>query len=330
MRIIKLLGLHLILTQRELKKEDLHHWLSRRLDPSINFTFHKSEVDGKPVVVLLVPCELDRPVRFDSEAYIRAGSHTTKLNRFPEKESRLWQLSNTRNFEHGLAVESIQVSDVFDLLDYQSYFNLLNLPISQNNKTVLQTLQQEKIISECDDGSWNITNLGFMSFARNLTDIHSLRHKSIRIAKYSGKGRFDSLRQEELSVGYASGFALIMDYIDKLSPTDETFNNGVRKQGARFPSKAVREVVANALIHQDFIEKGTGPIIEIFNDRIEILSFGAPLINSKQFVNAPPQTRNKAIASLFRRCGLSEELGSGWDKIVHETEIQQLPAHKLQ
>ncbi len=168
-----------------------------------------------------------------------------------------------------------------------------------------------------------------MSFARNLSDIHSLRHKSIRIAKYSGKGRFDSLRQEELSVGYASGFALLMDYIDKLSPTDETFNNGVRKQGARFPSKAVREVVANALIHQDFIEKGTGPIIEIFNDRIEILSFGAPLINSKQFVNAPPQTRNKAIASLFRRCGLSEELGRGWDKIVHETEIQQLPAPQI-
>ncbi len=84
------------------------------------------------MVVLLVPCALDRPVRFDSEAYIRVGSHTTKLNRFPEKESRLWQLSNTRNFEHGLAIEAIQASDVFDLLDYQSYFNL---PISQSRKT---------------------------------------------------------------------------------------------------------------------------------------------------------------------------------------------------
>ncbi|MCY4171083.1 MAG: putative DNA binding domain-containing protein [Bacteroidetes bacterium] len=310
---------------KRVNKEDLPHWLSSRLDPPINFSFHKDTVDGKPVVVLLIPCALSGPVRFNNEAYIRVGSHTTKLNRFREKESLLWQLSNSRNFESGIAIESIQESDIFEILDIESYFSLQNIPLSQNKSYIIQTLQQEKLISQCDDGSWNITNLGFMSFARNLAQIYLLSRKSIRVVKYSGNARYNGNRQEELQVGYTSGFSRVMEVINYLSPTDENFNNGVRKQNLRFPINAVREAVANALIHQDFTEPGTGPIIEIFENRIEILNLGAPLINSKQFINAPPQTRNQAMAALFRRCGICEELGSGWDKIVYETEIQQLP-----
>jgi len=314
---------------KQVKKEDLNLWLSHKLDPSINFKFHKCNVDGKPVVVLLIPSAHHGPVRFDNEAYIRIGSHTTKLNRFREKESLLWQLSNSSNFEKRIAIESVQNSDVFELLDYQSYFDLQNIPISQNTQNILDTLQQENIICQSDDGSWNITSLGFLSFARNLANVYSLRRKSIRVVKYSGIARYNGIRQEEVSLGYASGFTRVMDLINYLSPADENFDNGVRKQNLRFPISAVRELVANALIHQDFTEPGTGPIIEIFENRIEITNLGAPLINAKQFVNAPPKTRNQRLSAIFRRCGICEELGSGWDKIVYETEIRQLPAPQI-
>lgn len=314
---------------RRVRGDDLDHWLSQRLDPSINFRFHTDNVDGRPVVVLSIPRALDRPVRFDGEAYIRVGSHTRNLNHFPERESLLWRLSNSRTFETGIAIECVQNSDVLDLLDYESYFNLARTPIPPHTPNLLEALQRENFIRQRDDGSWDILNLGFLAFARNLGDIDSLRRKSTRIVKYSGTTRYHGSRQEELPVGYATGFANIIDYVNKLAPTDETFNGGIRKQEPRFPTIAVREVIANALIHQDLTERGTGPLVEIFENRIEVLNPGAPLIDSKYFVNAPPKSRNEALAALLRRFGICEELGSGWDKIVHEIEMRQLPAPRI-
>ena len=93
-----------------------------------------------------------------------------------------------------------------------------------------------------------------------------------------------------------------------------------------FPELAVRELVANALIHQDFFVTGAGPMVEIFDDRIEITNPGEPLVDTQRFVDTPPRSRNEAIASLMRRFRICEERGSGIDKVVFEVELFQLPA----
>jgi predicted HTH transcriptional regulator len=93
-----------------------------------------------------------------------------------------------------------------------------------------------------------------------------------------------------------------------------------------FPELAVRELVANALIHQDLTIVGAGPTVEIFADRIEITNPGAPLVDVNRFIDSPPISRNEALASLMRRFGVCEERGSGIDKVVEQVEAYQLPA----
>ena len=93
-----------------------------------------------------------------------------------------------------------------------------------------------------------------------------------------------------------------------------------------FPELAVRELVANALIHQDFFVTGTGPMVEIFEDRVEITNAGEPLVDTQRFVDTPPRSRNEALASLMRRFRICEERGSGIDKVVSQVELFQLPA----
>ena len=88
----------------------------------------------------------------------------------------------------------------------------------------------------------------------------------------------------------------------------------------------MRELVANALIHQDFTITGTGPMVEIFEDRIEITNPGAPLVDIQRFVDTPPRSRNESLASFMRRIGICEERGSGIDKVVFEVELYRLPA----
>ena len=67
-------------------------------------------------------------------------------------------------------------------------------------------------------------------------------------------------------------------------------------------------------------------MVEIFEDRIEITNPGVPLVDVRRFLDLPPSSRNESLASFMRRIGICEERGSGWDKVVFESEFYQLPA----
>jgi ATP-dependent DNA helicase RecG len=109
-------------------------------------------------------------------------------------------------------------------------------------------------------------------------------------------------------------------------PSNEVMGQALRDTVPMFPELAVRELVANALIHQDLHATGMGPMVEIFEDRIEITNPGVPLVNPDRFVDTPPRSRNESLASLMRRFGICEERGSGIDKVVSQVEYYQLPA----
>ena len=88
---------------------------------------------------------------------------------------------------------------------------------------------------------------------------------------------------------------------------------------------AVRELVANALIHQDFNESGTSVMVELYDDRMEISNPGQPFISPDRFIDEY-QSRNERLADLMRRLGICEEKGSGVDKVIQAAEAFQLPA----
>ena len=79
-----------------------------------------------------------------------------------------------------------------------------------------------------------------------------------------------------------------------------------RNEARMYPEIAIRELVANTIIHQDFKEKGTGPMVEIFKDRIEFTNPGLPLITTNRFIDEY-QSRNEILASFMRKIGICEE-----------------------
>ena len=170
-----------------------------------------------------------------------------------------------------------------------------------------------------------MTNLGLMLFAKNLRNLPSLHRKAIRVIQYRGCSRIDTLREQAGNRGYASGFEGLIQFTNSLLPSNEVIEAALRKTVPRFPELAVRELVANALIHQDFFVTGAGPMVEIFEDRIEITNPGEPLVDTERFVDSPPSSRNELLASVMRRIGICEERGSGWDKVVLQSEVYQLP-----
>ena len=112
-------------------------------------------------------------------------------------------------------------------------------------------------------------------------------------------------------------------------PSNEVVDNALCKKVTEYPIIAFRELVANALIHQDFSISGTSPMIEIFSNRIEITNPGKPLIDPLRFVDHNPESRNELLARFMRRLNICEERGSGFDKVILECENNQLPAPEI-
>jgi ATP-dependent DNA helicase RecG len=306
--------------------EELENWLLKLLTPKIHFRFYEVTVDGRSIVLLEIERAFRHPVQFQGQDFIRVGSYKKRLKDFPERERALWRIFDCMPFEKGIAAEHIPDDEVLQLLDYPAYFHLLKLPLPENRDGILKALADDSLVCPCDAGGWNITNLGAILFAKGLEDFHSLRRKAIRVIQYRGTSRVETLKEHVGVKGYASDFEGLIGFINGVLPSNEVIEQALRKTVPRFPELAVRELVANALIHQDFFVTGVGPMVEIFEDRIEITNPGAPLVDTQRFVDTPPKSRNEVLASLMRRIGICEERGSGWDKVVFQTELYQLPA----
>lgn len=306
--------------------EELESWLLRLLSPKIDFRFYELLVDGKPVVLLEIGRAFRHPVQFQGVEYIRVGSYKKKLKEFQEKERELWRIFDQIPFEQMSAMENVEVQRVAQLIDYTSYFDLMELPVPSSLDAVLDTLEADNLVKRTDGGNWNITNLGAMLFAKRLSDFHTLQRKVVRVVVYKGNNRVETEREQEGAKGYAVGFEGLIGFIHAMLPTNEVILTSIRKTVPVYPELAVRELVANALIHQDFFITGAGPMIEIFKDRIEITNPGTPLVDPQRFLDSPPRSRNEKLARLMRRIGICEERGSGIDKVVFEAELHQLPA----
>ena len=306
--------------------QDLLIWLNLLLAPDPGLEPYIVDHPEGRVALLRIAAARSQPVRFQDKAFIRIGSSKTELNRYPEKERALWRIFDRQPFETGIAAEHQSGDEVLRVLHCPTYFDLLNIPLPRNHTAILEGLAADKLIVANAAGGWDITNLGAILFARKLADFPRLQRKAIRVVQYKGTGRTETLKKQGGAPGYAAGFAGLISHITGLIPANEVIGQALRRTAPMFPPLAVRELVANALIHQDFTMTGTGPMVEIFDNRLEITNPGEPLVEPQRFLDARPRSRNEVLASLMRRFGICEERGSGIDKVVQQIEAFQLPA----
>lgn len=309
------------------KGQPLELWLTQRLQPRVAFSFKTIDYHGAKLVLLEIPAATTSPVEYDRTAYIRIGGATPRLADHPERQKLLWAKLQPYAWETGVAAQFLTGDEVLARLDYTSYFDLTGQPLPDNRGGIFEKLMADRLVEKDVGGHWNITNLGAILFAKRLGDFSpSIARKGIRFVAYDGPNRAAMVtHQQDGQKGYAYGFKGLIDYIDGLLPRNEHIGRAFREESPLYPSIAIRELVANALIHQDMTITGAGPQIELFRDRIEITNPGQPLMSPERFLDSPPRSRNDALASLMRRMRLCEERGSGIDKVFYEVELHHLP-----
>ncbi|MBO4858972.1 MAG: putative DNA binding domain-containing protein [Treponema sp.] len=310
--------------------EQLEVWLMKLCSPKINFKFYDIHTEKGLVVLLEIPAATKQPTMFSGERYIRIGANKKNLKEFPNKERELWKMLDIIPFELKFAAENLTEDDVISLLDSSRYYDKMGLPFPRNRSDIISDFNNEKFIKSVTHNIWNITNMGAILIGKDLKKFDNLSKKTPRVIWYKNNNRLETIRECEFTSGYAYCNEEIINYIMTIIPQKETIENGIRKSIYDFPEIAIRELLANMLIHQDFEQRGTNPMIEIFSDRIEFSNPGAPLVNIERIIDTVPVSRNENIAGFMHKCGICEERGSGYDKIVLITGQNSMLAPRIE
>ncbi len=222
------------------------------------------------------------------------------------------------------SVEGLDAQGVIDLLDTQTYFELLKVPYPVERSAVLDGLIAAKLVDQ-HPGGYAIRRLGTILLAKRLEDFEDISRKAPRVVVYSGTSKLETRLDQGGAKGYAVGFQGLVGFVMAQLPQNEIIEDALRREVKLVPEIVVRELVANALIHQDFLVGGASVMVEIYDDRVQISNPGEPLVPVERFIDGY-QSRNERLASLMRRFGICEEKSSGIDKVVNSAEVYQLPA----
>lgn len=256
--------------------------------------------------------------------YIRSGGSTRKASR--QEVGALMLNSRNPRWEELRATTLLRPDAVLEKLDTESVLRLLNRPVPDSAEETPQWLAGEKFI-EPDGSGYYITNVGAIAAARRLAEFDGLERKRIRVIRYKGLNKVESIDEMVGQKGYAVGFEGLIAYLGRLLPHSEVIEAALRREVTVYPEIALRELIANALIHQDFTIPGTAPMIEIFADRIEFTNPGAlpPSKKIDRLIGTTPESRNELLAAAFRRYHICEERGTGFMKVVASVELYGLP-----
>lgn len=262
------------------------------------------------------------PIDFEGSYLMRVGESLVAMS--PDVLKRIFAEDNQEWFTKP-AKENVSAEDIVALLDTQTCFELLGIPYPTNRNVVLQRLEGFSLIQRTGD-TWSINNMAAIILAKRL-DLFSpaLARKAPRFIQYDGVDKFKTRVENLGNKGYAVGFKGLVEFVHSAAPQNRFIEEVVREEVKMFPKQALRELIANALIHQDFQETGCSVMIEMFDDRIEISNPGIPAIVVDRFIDES-KSPNERLADLMRRFNICEEKGSGIDKVIRAAEIYQLPA----
>ena len=299
------------------------------LEPPVALDHATENYESARLLIVHIPESEVKPVHIRGksleEAFIRSGGSTRPASR--QEIGTMMLNSRAPRWEELRASILLQDSAFTRALNVEPLFQMLERPAPKTDDEMLTWMEGERFITREPAGGGYVTNLGAISAARRLVDFSDLSRKAVRVVVYDGLNKAKTKKEQEGTKGYAISFQGLLQFVMSLLPQSEVIEQSLRQVKSIYPEIALREIIANALIHQDFSVSGAGPMIELFDDRIEISNPGGLLPSKRldRLIGTQPESRNDQLARAFRLYRICEERGSGLLKAGLEIELHGLP-----
>ena len=277
---------------------------ARNCDPPVKVLF---DVSGS-VLIVNVREGTDKPYRCASGFYTRVGPSSQKMRRdeiveFFRTEGKIrWDDLINLKFDY---------RKHFDPRKLDRFLHLAGISRVTNIPAILVNLG----VAEKQEGKVIFNNAGILFFARHLDDVY--RHTAVTCALYKGREKVDVLDRKDYNEDIVSNVDLTMNFLKQYIPVRyEMTGEPQRREIPEIPFEALREAVINAVCHRDYFERGSNVMVEMFDDRIEITSFGGlPRGMKPSDLGKKSVLRNPTLAGLLNRIHYIEKMGTGIRKI---------------
>jgi ATP-dependent DNA helicase RecG len=298
------------------------------LEPAISLDHCVESYNGVKLLFIFIKESNTKPVHVRgniTDTFIRSLATTRKATQI--ELASLMLNSKPIKWESLRASPFMTDEELPTHLDISAIFQILGRVDFTSPQEVLSWLETEKFIEREPAGGGYLTNLGVVAAAKKISDFDDLGRKAVRLIIYKGFNKSKIEREIIGQKGYAVGFQGLIEYLTDRLPKSEVIEKALRKEAPIYPIVTLREIIANALIHQDFTITGSGPLIEVFDNRIEVSNPGNLLPGKKtdRLLGAQPESRNQELGRAFTRYKICEELGSGLIRAVEQAEHYGLP-----
>ena len=256
-------------------------------------------IENKEVIKVIIssgtekPYYLRRKGRTPEGCYVRVGSSKERMTERMIDDMYARRIKNTLK-----EIDSPRQELTFNQL--KIYYEEHGLKLNDNYLQNLDLLTSE--------GKYNYN-------AFLLADENNV---SIKLVKYVGTNKLELL--ENMEYGNRCLITATQRILDRLEVENTTYAKIEyfgRKEQEKIDSKALKEAVINAVVHNDY-SYGNSPIIELYSDRIEITSAGGlpQELSQEEFLEGVTAPRNKELIRVFKDVDLIENIGSGVLRIL--------------
>ncbi len=248
-----------------------------------------------------------------------------KMSRFFDDSNYLkhTEISSSQSFDHSLC-RTASLVDI-DLEKVNEFFQRDRL------------LKQKKVLLGVSDREqleqFGLLKEGFPTYGALLcfgkAPQHWISSAITRCINWNGDDHFDRLQDSELFQGnILSQFKSSCDFLRRCLRLSRVIGSERTTEQWEIPFRVLEEALVNALVHREYENQKGFVQVQVFSDRIEISSPGAPPAPmtidrlGKEAISYP---RNFQIALIFYLYSYLEQAGSGIPRMRRLMEEAELP-----
>jgi predicted HTH transcriptional regulator len=142
-------------------------------------------------------------------------------------------------------------------------------------------------------------------------------YANLRLTRFQGITTTNIMESREYSLPISNKIDALCTDITTFLGKESYFDGPRRIERTIIPFFAIREAVVNAIVHRDYSITGSSIKINVFDDRMEIISPGTLFgnLDIADLGTGLSECRNRSLVRIFRQLGLMEELGTGIARI---------------
>lgn len=284
------------------------------------------EIDGTPLLAAHIPECPDqfkpcyyKSVGMPNGAFVRDGNTDRKIT--DEEMRRFLDNAKLSKFDASKAgsasIEDLSTEKIYDLL--------IRMGERTNRDTKSADIDFEllKNLGIADDfsGTRNPTVAGFLIFSREKPQLkREFNRYKIRCVRYKGSGvATEIIDSADLDGTLDEHINEMQKFVLKNIRKGAEIIGTKRVERYEYPEKAIREIVANAVIHRDYRVTETYTQVNVFEDRIEVFNPGClPPGVTVENIRDAQVSRNEIIAARLKDLDYLEEYGRGIDIVFNE------------